>query len=34
LNTSLEFGVRFALGFNPKRGKYVIIEKTKDKQRK
>ena len=34
LNTSLEFGVRFALGFNPKRGKYLIIEKTKDKQRK
>ena len=34
LNTSLEFGVRFAFSYNPKRGKYLIIEKTKDKQRK
>lgn len=34
LNTSLELGVRFALGFNPKRGKYRKIEKIKDKNKK
>jgi len=34
VNTSLELGVRFVLAFNPERGKYLKIEKIKDKKRK
>jgi len=34
VNTSLELGVRFVLAFNPDRGKYLKIEKIKDKKRK